>query len=589
MNNFRLACAVAVAWLTALEPPLTAQQAAPLRFVSLSLGAGRTCALTAGGDAYCWGRTESSQPDRVPGRVTGGLHFSAISVGGEAVCGIAGTGTAYCWGVNYRGRLGIDSGERVITAPVPVAGKWSWMTLAVGERHACGVTTAGIAYCWGSNEAGALGTGDTTDRTTPAAVAGNLTLEGIVVGDGYTCGLTRVGQAYCWGDNMFGALGAATTQTCSAARVGLPPPSCSTAPIAVQGGHVFAMLAAGGAHVCGLTSDGMAYCWGNNHLGELGLGDTSIKISTQPLPVAGGLRFSTIGAGWWHTCGLTPDGQAYCWGQNDVGEVGVARPAGTERPVFVQSPVAVSGGPILRSLALGGRHACGLTDGGDAYCWGANVMGDLGDGTGEPTAVPVKVAAPGAVVATENPENVRERDSVELAAVPIDSALLRKALKANPEDLARGFLVETYSLGLARVAATGATVHTAVDGRAQTITRSNAAQFVTRYALRIKTYDAAIHQRGFVSVAGRYHTAVSPPCARLGVSAGETAITQQAFHVVLTNDSIPFSGVVVESTLLLEHPLDPELRLAGRVAEDGITLGQKESKCAVTLTKTGSD
>jgi len=116
---------------------------------------------------------------------------------------------------------------------------------------------------------------------------------------------------------------------------------------------------------CGLTHDGTAYCWGSNNFGQLGINTTN--SSRVPVPVIGGLTFSSLAAGSQHTCGLVvPSGVAYCWGRNNHGFVG----DGTTTTRL--APVPVSGGRVFSSISAAVHHTCGITPGGAAYCWGYN-------------------------------------------------------------------------------------------------------------------------------------------------------------------------------------------------------------------------
>ena len=157
--------------------------------------------------------------------------------------------------------------------------------------------------------------------------------------------------------------GSFTTET-------LPPPVTS--------------VGAGSIHTCGLTVTGTAYCWGFNDFGQLGDGSTTGSL--RPVPVSGGIRFSSISIRGGHTCGVTPVGDVYCWGENFRGQLG----DGTT--INRLTPVLVSGGLSFASVSTAFSETCGITTGGDAYCWGENFFGQLGDGTTMNRLSPVPVA-----------------------------------------------------------------------------------------------------------------------------------------------------------------------------------------------------
>jgi alpha-tubulin suppressor-like RCC1 family protein len=150
------------------------------------------------------------------------------------------------------------------------------------------------------------------DRLTPVPVAGGFTFASLVVGGSNACGLTSAGAAYCWGDNYFGNVGDGTTGN-------LRP-----APVAVAGGLQFTSLdGGGGPHTCGLVAGGAAYCWGNNELGNIGDSTAlTIRLNRQPWV---GLAFVALTTGI-HTCGLTSSGTAYCWGATPQMENSDAQP-----------------------------------------------------------------------------------------------------------------------------------------------------------------------------------------------------------------------------------------------------------------------
>jgi len=245
--------------------------------------------------------------------------------------------------------------------PRLVAGDLQLDVMDIGIYHACGVSIAGTAYCWGTNLWSALGSDTTANTSVPVPVDGNLTFQTITVGRVHTCGLTTTGAAYCWGDNILGKVGADTAT--HQART----------PSAVLGGLTFTFIAAGDYHTCALVASGGAYCWGENGSGQLGTGDTATTAPhPSPEPVAGGLTFKAIAAGNAHTCGVTTGGAIYCWGAGAWGQLGNGA-RGDQR-----EPVRVSGSNAYAAVSLGFDHSCGLGTDRRLYCWGSNVTWALG-------------------------------------------------------------------------------------------------------------------------------------------------------------------------------------------------------------------
>jgi len=265
-----------------------------------------------------------------------------------------------------------------VLAPTPVAGGLTFTVLSAGLLgDTCGVTPSGAAYCWGGNSDGELGDGTTNSpELVPTPVAGGLTFAAVSAGVYHTCGVTTSGAAYCWGSNAFGQLGDGTATD-------------RLVPTAVAGGLTFTAVSTGWWHTCGATTSGAAYCWGDN--GFLGDGTNTGRL--VPTAVAGGLTFTTLSAGPGETCGVTTSGAAYCWGYNAFGQLG----DGTTTSRLIPTPVA--GGLTFAAVSAGVEvetgHACGVTPGGAAYCWGAsNGAGALGDGTTADRLVPTLVAFP---------------------------------------------------------------------------------------------------------------------------------------------------------------------------------------------------
>ncbi len=157
-------------------------------------------------------------------------------------------------------------------------------------------------------------------------------------------------------------------------------------PEPVVGNHLFADIEVGEEHSCGLTTNDIAYCWGSNYRGMLGNGGTA--STARPEAVAGLLPFSSIAAGFHHTCGITLAGEAYCWGSNADGQLGLGSPDNNAH----STPEQVAGGLTFSSIAAGTNHTCGITTSDVAYCWGDNFYGQLGDGSRSDRGTPTPVS-----------------------------------------------------------------------------------------------------------------------------------------------------------------------------------------------------
>jgi alpha-tubulin suppressor-like RCC1 family protein len=262
-----------------------------------------------------------------------------------------------------------------------------------GGRHACALTADNTAYCWGDHGEHALGPISDPEicpaqlrqcSTTPRLLTTSPSFVTLAVSHGgNTCGLTADGTAYCWGNNVFEIVNAfALSETCAPTEVN--PFSCIATPTRVRGNVKFASLSLSRSF-CGLTAQGAAYCWGFNDFGQLG--DGTMTLRDTPTPVLGGLTFTSLSLGAWHSCGLTAAGAAYCWGSNQFGQLGDGTT--TDRT----APVAVAGGHAFVGLGIAREYSCGVTRAGAVYCWGDNTLGVLGDGTTTSSSVPKRIAS----------------------------------------------------------------------------------------------------------------------------------------------------------------------------------------------------
>lgn len=357
------------------------------RFDALGLAAGlwHTCALDRSGKAYCWGDswgvaggvlgTGDIAGSTLPVAVAGGLSFKAIDAGQWHACALTIEGEAWCWGLGQFGRLG-NGGTANQVSPGPVAGSHRFVSIAAGLSHTCGLTRQGKAYCWGLNSEYQLGNSGASSGT-PVPVEIGAKLVTIAAGENHTCALTTAGSAYCWGLGNHGQLGDGVGDIYDDLNhVSLP--------VEVLGGHRFIAITAGVNTSCGLRADGVALCWGDGRVGQLG--DGNEVHSNVPVAVSGVTDFVTISTGGNHSCGLTKSGSAYCWGNREYGRLGDSNTSGK-----ALTPVEVPFAGTFVSLRAFEDHTCGVSADGNAYCWGYGTFGQLGDGDTSDRAEPTLV------------------------------------------------------------------------------------------------------------------------------------------------------------------------------------------------------
>ena len=235
-------------------------------------------------------------------------------------------------------------------------------------------STPSPAFGWGRDGNGQLGNASTTDTGSPVAVLPGANPAGtwatIGAGGEFSCGIAPDASAYCWGANGTGELGNGTHVDDSVPRMVSDGDNASGAWSWIDGGWNF---------TCGLSPQGGAYCWGSGGDGKLGNGSTSddsfpSAVWTGAKPV--GVPWSALAVGYGTVCGLA-GGAAYCWGYNVDGQVG----NGTRTFGPVSQPQAVSSNRTWRSISVGTGHACGVDSAGAGFCWGSNGSGELGNGT----------------------------------------------------------------------------------------------------------------------------------------------------------------------------------------------------------------
>src|ERR1017187_6752206 len=217
-----------------------------------------------------------------------------------------------------------------------------------------------------------------------AALAASQRAASISAGGEHTCAIVS-GEAYCWGENYNGELGDGTN-----INSGLPVAVDTSGVLA---GRTLTQITAGYEHTCALDSTGTAYCWGLNAYGQLGDGSTTssnVPVAVDISGVLAGQTLTQITVGVVNTCALDSAGDAYCWGWNAFGQLGDGTTTSSSVPVAVDAS-GVLAGKTLTQITAGRDHTCAVTTADVAYCWGFNSVGQLGDGNTTDSSLPVAV------------------------------------------------------------------------------------------------------------------------------------------------------------------------------------------------------
>ena len=348
---------------------------------------GFTCAIRQTGTIKCWGDNSSGQlgngqttgSSPVPVEVLGITDATTIATGGGYTCAIRQTGTITCWGNNDDGQLGNGQTTSSSSVPVEVLGITNATTITAVSTynqggHACALRLTGSIACWGNNTYGQLGNGTETNSSVPVEVLGITDATTIRTSGNHTCALLQTGTIKCWGNNEYGQLGNGTETN-------------SSVPVEVLGITDATTITRSGGHTCALLQTGTIKCWGDNSSGQLGNGTET--NSSVPVEVLGITDPAAIAVGSWYsggyTCALLQTGTIKCWGNNEYGQLG----NGTETNSSV--PVEVLGITDATAIAVGGGYICALRLTGSIACWGNNTSGQLGNGTETNSSVPVEV------------------------------------------------------------------------------------------------------------------------------------------------------------------------------------------------------
>lgn len=376
-------------------------------FTQLALGNGHSCALEQSGRVFCWGLGTSSQlgnganvNSTLPVMVDTSLlanfsGFKSIRSLQHSTCGLSVEGNLFCWGVNTYSQLGdggtVNQNRPVIVNVSVLAGSLSYADLSLGGGHSCGLSTNGNIDCWGQNNSGQLGLGNNSNiewpsRVNTSSMVGSRYFSKIFTGAANTCGITGDGLTYCWGEGANGQNGSGLTTS-------------STVPVQVDTSSIinfpgFSTIAIGSQHICGLSNQGKAYCWGladeRLGIGLTGSGAISIPQEVDTSGIASFPGFNSIMAGLDYACATTITGQIYCWGNGASGKLGNGNSASSSTPQIVDTSGIVTSRNFIKVAGMY-ETSCATASDGEVFCWGVGDLGQMGNNSNSSSSLPATI------------------------------------------------------------------------------------------------------------------------------------------------------------------------------------------------------
>jgi alpha-tubulin suppressor-like RCC1 family protein len=397
-----------------------APEAALVGITQIEVGYYNGCALLANRQVRCWGYGEYGENGdgtnddgntavvvRNAGDTGPLVNVTQLAVGAYHACALLTNREVRCWGYGGDHSLGNNSFSDH-NLPVPVlnpsgTGRLQNVTqIAAGSYNTCALLTSGQVRCWGQNDYGGAGNGDTSGDSVPLptavrTVSGPGPLTGVTQIDlGYhsACARLNNGQARCWGYGQYGNLGNGAEDDHSRPVV----VKAVSGPGPLTG---VTQVTAGEYNSCARLNNGQARCWGYAAEGANGTGGSSANPNrTRPAVVrnasgSGPLtNVVSISTGDYHTCALlsTGGGSVRCFGDNDYSQLGI----GTAGGDFFRPRTVVNGNGVpsltkVRQLVTNNYSTCVRLANGQPRCWGYNEYGSLGDGTYDDQSVPRKV------------------------------------------------------------------------------------------------------------------------------------------------------------------------------------------------------
>ena len=391
---------------------------------AIAAGQYHSCAILDNGSVKCWGYNNNGQLgiDNTTnmGDNSGemavlpvvnlgtGRTATAISLHANQSCALLDNASVKCWGSNQHGRLGLghknsigdQSGEMAALTGIDLGTGRTATAIAAGGNHTCALLDNASVKCWGRNQHGQLGIGNTEhmgnisnemgDDLPSIDLGTGRTATAIAAGYFHTCALLDNASVKCWGRNSEGQLGLGNTTQIgdNSNEMGDNLPS-----IDLGTGRTATAIAAGAYLTCALLDNGAVKCWGDNNIGQLGIGNTTdmgdnsgeMGDDLPSIDLGTGRTATAIASIRNHHCAILDNASVKCWGENAQGQLGIDNTnlMGDETGDMGDNlpSIDLGTGRTATAIAAGYFHTCAALDNGAVKCWGDNFYGQLGIGT----------------------------------------------------------------------------------------------------------------------------------------------------------------------------------------------------------------
>lgn len=315
--------------------------------------------------------------------VAGGINWKQVANGITFTVAIKTDGTLWSWGLNAYGQLGTNTTTSRSSPVQTITGGTNWVQVACGNYHAAAIKTDGTLWLWGYNYWGQIGN-NTSGPASPFMVSSpvqTITIgtnwKQVSCGYGHTAAIKTDGTLWTWGLSTNGMLGDNTTTS-------------KSSPVqTVAGGTNWQQVACGYFYTAAIKTDGTLWTWGLNTNGQLG--DNTITNRSSPIQtVTGGTSWKQVACGLAHAAAIKTDGTLWLWGNNNNGQLAINTITSNSSPVQT-----ITRGTDWKQVACGDRHTTAIKTDGTLYCWGYNNVGQLGNNTITDRSSPVQIVISG--------------------------------------------------------------------------------------------------------------------------------------------------------------------------------------------------